>query len=174
MAPLKRIVFVVLITLLLPASAFPQARGRITGRVMDQTEAVIPGVAVSLLQMGATEHIEIITEADGSYRFDNVLPGPAEVTFRLINFNTARRTVAVAADGTATVDVVLTISASADITITSVIRAALKSDLRAVASAWRSRISITRIRGSHWIRMSLSPERGFWNFRKVRISFQAL
>jgi len=119
MAPLKRIVFVVLITLLLPASAFPQARGRITGRVMDQTEAVIPGVAVSLLQMGATEHIEIITEADGSYRFDNVLPGPAEVTFRLINFNTARRTVVVAAAGTATVDVVLTISASADITITA-------------------------------------------------------
>jgi hypothetical protein len=65
--------------------------------------------------------IETITEGDGTYRFENVPPGPAELTFRLINFSTVRRTVVVAAGSTSAVDVVLLVSTSADITITALL-----------------------------------------------------
>jgi hypothetical protein len=104
---------------LIPVGGFAQGGGTVTGRVLDQTEAVIPGVGVELLPAGATEMIETLTEGDGTYRFNNVPPGSAELTFRLINFSTVRRSVVVTAGGTVNADVVLVVSASADITITA-------------------------------------------------------
>jgi hypothetical protein len=99
--------------------AFSQAGGMITGRVLDQTDALIPGVSVELLPSGATEHLEVFTQGDGTYRFDNVPPGPAQLTFRLINFSTVRRSVVVQAGGTIAVDALLVVTSSADITITA-------------------------------------------------------
>ena len=96
-----------------------QAGGTVTGQVFDQTGALIPGVSVELISSGAPGHMETISESDGTYRFGNVPPGPAEVTFRLINFSAVRREVVVAAGSTATADAVMLISASADITITA-------------------------------------------------------
>jgi hypothetical protein len=87
--------------------------------VLDQTDAVIPGVGVELLRPEGTPTVETITEDDGTYSFQNVAPGPVELTFRLINFGTVRRNVVVSAGGTLNVDVVLVVSASADITITA-------------------------------------------------------
>jgi hypothetical protein len=79
---------------------------------------VLPGVIVELEREGAP-HQQTFTGAVGEYRFDNVPPGPAEVTFRLINFTTVRRSITVAAGATTTADVMLTVSASASITITA-------------------------------------------------------
>ena len=111
-------VFFLLLCLFLPVAGFAQGGGTITGRVFDQTQAVIPGVGIELLRAGTTEHVEMLTDGDGMYRFDNLPPGPVELTFRLINFSTIRRNVVLTAGSTTTVDVVLVVSASADITIT--------------------------------------------------------
>jgi hypothetical protein len=105
--------------LLPPVFSYSQAGGTITGRVIDQTELLVPGVSVELLASGAADHIKTLTGDDGLFRFENVQPGPAEVTFRLINFGTIRRNVVVTAGSTTTVNVMLVVTASADITITA-------------------------------------------------------
>ena len=71
-----------------------QSTGRVSGRVLDQTGAVLPGVVIDLL----VNSRELTTTSDdgGHYRFDDVPPGNAELTFRLLNFSVLRRTVAVA------------------------------------------------------------------------------
>jgi hypothetical protein len=100
-----------------PADGIAQAGGTVTGRVIDQTQALLPGVTVELEREGFP-HQQTFTEA-GVYKFENVPPGPAQLTFRLINFATARRSVTVGA-GTNTVgDIMLLVSTSASITITA-------------------------------------------------------
>jgi hypothetical protein len=86
---------------------------------MDQTGALIPGVSVELLASGQDDHIETISGVDGRYSFEAVPSGPAEVTFRLINFSTVRRELNVADGDVLTADAVMVVSASADITITA-------------------------------------------------------
>jgi hypothetical protein len=102
---------------LTPVALFAQ-NGTVSGRVFDQTQALIPGVTVELEREGAA-HLQTFTGEQGTYQFDNVPPGPAELTFRLINFSTIRRNINVTAGNTTTADVVLTISSSASITITA-------------------------------------------------------
>jgi hypothetical protein len=79
---------------------------------------MIPGVTVELEHEGMP-HQQTVTDQEGSYRFDSVMPGSAELTFRLINFTTVRRNITVAAGTTITADVLMTVSASASITITA-------------------------------------------------------
>jgi hypothetical protein len=93
-----------------------QSTGRVSGRVLDQTGAVLPGVVIDLL----VNSRELTTTNDdgGRYRFDDVPPGNAELTFRLLNFSVLRRTVAVATGASVTADVVPTLSLSADVIVT--------------------------------------------------------
>jgi hypothetical protein len=86
--------------------------------VIDQTDAVLIGVSVELEREGSS-HQQTFTGEDGTYRFENVAPGPVQLTFRLINFSTVRRDVMVTAGGTSNADVLLTVSTSASITITA-------------------------------------------------------
>jgi hypothetical protein len=80
---------------------------------------VLPGVTVQLRASGAQIAAETATDGTGSYRFENVPAGPAEITFRLINFSTVRRAVAVTPGTPVTADAVLLVAASADIVITA-------------------------------------------------------
>jgi hypothetical protein len=100
-----------------PEAGRAQATGTVSGRVIDQTNALIPGVTVELERQGFP-HQQTFTEA-GVYKFENIPPGPAELTFRLINFSTVRRSITVAAGNTAVGDVMLIVSTSASITITA-------------------------------------------------------
>jgi hypothetical protein len=99
------------------ATAYAQATGRVAGRVSDQTGAVLPGVAIDLLA-GDREHTAV-SDAGGAFVFERVPAGPAELTFRALNFTVLRRTVRVAAGGTSSVDAVLTLSLSADVVVTA-------------------------------------------------------
>jgi hypothetical protein len=108
----------IFVSLLQPVLGRAQGSGSVSGRVFDQSEALIPGVTVELQRQGTLQQ-ETLTGPEGQYQFDNVPPGPAEVVFRLINFTTTRRAIVVTAGTTTTADVVLTISASASITITA-------------------------------------------------------
>ena len=64
-------------------NASAQATGRVSGRVLDQTGAALPGVAIDLL----VNSRELTTTSDegGGYRFDDIPAGSAELTFRLLN-----------------------------------------------------------------------------------------
>jgi hypothetical protein len=106
------------ILLFTPLVASAQDTGTITGTVADETGGVLPGTSVVLRRQGAMDQ-ETVTNEVGVYRFENVPAGAAEVTFRLINFSTLRRTITVTAGSTQTANAVLLISASADIVITA-------------------------------------------------------
>ncbi len=93
--------------------------GAVSGRVLDQSGALIPGVSVELSHSGAAEPVEALTAGDGGYRFENAAEGPAVLTFRLINFSTARRELTIGPGENAAGDAVLIVSTNADITITA-------------------------------------------------------
>jgi hypothetical protein len=65
------------------------AGGIIVGRVLDWTEAVLPGVSVTLLpERGRATHTT--TDDTGRYRFDDVPAGAYRVDFSLIGFDIGR------------------------------------------------------------------------------------
>jgi hypothetical protein len=90
--------------------------GSIVGTVVDQTGAGLPGVTIELATAvgGATT----VSDATGAYQFDVVPVGPAELTFRLINFGVPRRTVTVSGGQTFAGDVTMQLSLRADIVVT--------------------------------------------------------
>ena len=100
------VLLLILLGITLDANA--QSTGRVSGRVLDQTGAVLPGVVIDL----PVNSRELTTTSDdgGRYRFDGVPAGNAELTFRLLNFSVLRRTVAVATGASVTADVVLTLA----------------------------------------------------------------
>ncbi|MEO7272167.1 MAG: TonB-dependent receptor [Vicinamibacterales bacterium] len=102
--------------LLLVSTAGAQAQGRVTGRVLDQTGAALPGVAVDLVVNGAEQTAS--TDTEGRYRFDNVPAGSAELTYRLLNFSVLRRTVVVRNGVPVAADAVLNLSLNADVVVT--------------------------------------------------------
>lgn len=97
-------------------NVYAQVPGRVSGRVLDQTGAALPGVAIDLVV--SSRELTAVTDDTGAYRFDAVPAGSAELTFRLLNFSVLRRSVSVANGASATADVVLTLSLSADVIVT--------------------------------------------------------
>src|ERR671913_326636 len=108
---------VLLLIVTTPSSA--QTTGAIAGTVEDDTGGVLPGVTVSVTVPGAPSIRDTVTDAQGAYRFDKVPAGPAELTFRLINFSSGRRIVTVAPGATTTANVRMVVAVSADIVITA-------------------------------------------------------
>src|SRR5690349_2971182 len=94
---MRRAFVFALALLLLPVTvplAFAQAvnarTGAINGRVTDASDAVMPGVTVTITspqQMGART---AVTDSDGTYRFNAVTPGDYTVVFELSGFSTVR------------------------------------------------------------------------------------
>jgi hypothetical protein len=96
-----------------PASAQSFA---LVGSVRDETGGALPGVSVELRAgSSATRYAE--TDARGGYRFDAVTPGRVQVSFALANFARARREAVVPTAGGARVDAVMSLSLSADVTV---------------------------------------------------------
>jgi len=60
----------------------------------------------------------LVTDGTGDYRIDNVPPGPAQLTFKLINFTIVRRDLMVTAGQTVTANAVLGLSLTADVVVT--------------------------------------------------------
>ena len=63
---------------------------------------VLPGVTVDLHSYGM--ETTAITDGTGDYRIEDVPAGPAELTFKLINFTIVRRTLIVIPGQTVTAD----------------------------------------------------------------------
>ena len=112
----RTITVVLGIFLFCTAPAQAQPAGSVTGRVLDQTGASLPGVSIDLVA-GATE-LTAVSDDAGAYRFDNVPAGTSELTFRLLNFTVLRRTASIASGRAVAVDATLTLSLSADVVVT--------------------------------------------------------
>ncbi len=111
-----RIITTVALALLIASAVDAHGQGRVAGRVLDQTGAVLPGVAIDLVanQMELTT----ITDAEGRYEFGTVPAGTAELTFRLLNFGVLRRLVSVTNGASVTSDNVLSLALNADVVVT--------------------------------------------------------
>lgn len=107
-----KFVFAVIILL----AAIRAEAAMLTGRVVDSTEAVLPGVIVeAAARDGRT--FAATSRADGSYAI-SVDGGTYDVSFRLLNFATTTKRNVVVTDA-ATVDATLYLSASADVVVTA-------------------------------------------------------
>ena len=104
---------------LLQALASAQGTGSVTGTVSDETGGVLPGVAIELKPADSRQPLETVTDGVGSYRFDNVPAGTAELTIRLINFSMVRRAVNVTAGAAVRANAVMLVATSADIVVTA-------------------------------------------------------
>lgn len=105
------------IALVLTASAASAQTGSVSGTVRDDSGGVLPGVVVQVAQPGVPA-VRTDTDGQGAYAIGGLRPGPATVSFLLINFAANRREVTIAAAQTAKVDAVMQLSLSADVTVT--------------------------------------------------------
>jgi len=92
---MRRTFALALSLLLAPVSfAFAQAvtsgTGAVNGRVTDASDAVMPGVTVTLTSPSQMGTRSAVTDADGSYRFTAVTPGEYVVVFELAGFSSVR------------------------------------------------------------------------------------
>ena len=74
----------------LPAAA-QASYGSVTGTVTDPTKAVVPGVAITLVNTGTSESHTVKTDNHGSYQFVDVLPGVYKLTFERQGFKKMER-----------------------------------------------------------------------------------
>lgn len=87
----SRYVFgLLMLALAAPASA-QRTTGTISGTVTDESNAVLPGVTVTLKGAGVPGAPTTVTSATGVYRFPNLPPGDYTLTFTLQGFTTLTR-----------------------------------------------------------------------------------
>src|SRR5262245_4023755 len=111
-----QLVFAVLAACLLASTAFAQGggastTGSINGKVVDSSDAVLPGVTVSVSSPSLMGVQTNVTDAGGNYRFPALPPGTYTVTFELPGFNTLKReNIQIAMGFTAAVNVQLSVA----------------------------------------------------------------
>lgn len=115
---------VIAITLFPPAGVLAQTvahqtYGGVEGSVLDQTGAGLPGATVIIRDRSRERSHEAVTDRAGKYRFTAVPPGRYHVTFQMIDFATSQHAnLEVSAGQTTTLDAVLHLSLSAEVTVT--------------------------------------------------------
>ena len=72
------------------AQAVTSGTGAINGKVSDNTQAVMPGVTISLTSPSLMGTRSAVSDADGLYRFTAVPPGDYVLLFELAGFSTVR------------------------------------------------------------------------------------
>jgi hypothetical protein len=93
-AVLRRATLTVFLTTALPLSvAFAQSTfGTILGTVRDQSEALIPGSAVTVQNVGTSVRRMVVTDETGSYTVPNLEPGTYRVRIEVAGFQVAEFT----------------------------------------------------------------------------------
>jgi hypothetical protein len=101
------------------ASAQTLSYGRIEGTARDTTGGALHGVTVELRARNSDAALVTQTDRAGRYQFDVVAPGEFDIAFTLINFASyVRPGVRPQAGQTISLDVVLQLTLSADVTVT--------------------------------------------------------
>ena len=78
---------------LTPTNASAQALyGGVTGQVVDQQRAALPGATITLTNTGTSARLEQVSDAQGLYTFRNLPPGTYDITCALTGFRELRQT----------------------------------------------------------------------------------
>ena len=89
---LRRVLWIVTLMMLTTApSAFCQATSTFNGRVLDQGDAVLPGVTVTAANVSTGVARTTVTNADGFYYMPGLEPGVYQVSTELPGFAPSRR-----------------------------------------------------------------------------------
>src|SRR6516225_2108400 len=91
---MSRYVRVLIATCLLlgAATVSAQQNATVQGIVVDESQAVMPGTTVTATEVSTGAQLTAIAEADGRYRFDNLVPGKYKLRFELSGFGTVELT----------------------------------------------------------------------------------
>ncbi|HWZ85273.1 MAG TPA: carboxypeptidase-like regulatory domain-containing protein, partial [Thermoanaerobaculia bacterium] len=107
----------VCLLLVAPVAVLAQTTGTIEGQVTDQSGAALPGVTVELAGAHLQGAKTGVTAADGRYRFLNLTPGDYTVTATLAGFGKVQKKATVTLDATATANLQLALSTTAEVTV---------------------------------------------------------
>ncbi len=108
----------VCLLLLAPVGLLGQTTGTIEGQVTDQSGAALPGVTMELTGIHLQGTKTAVTEADGRYRFLNLVPGDYTVMATLAGFGKVQKKATVTLDATATANMQLALSTTAEVVVT--------------------------------------------------------
>jgi len=101
-----------LVALFLPVALLAQqTESRITGRLLDDSRAAMPGVTVTVTSKQTGAIRTSVSGGDGSYAVTNLGPGTYTVSFELSGFATQSRQVLLGVGQLETVDVTLAVAA---------------------------------------------------------------
>jgi len=96
---------------IVPAAAFAQqTESRITGRVLDDSKAAMPGVTVEVTSKSTGAVRTAVTAGDGTYTVTNLGPGTYTVKFELSGFASQSRDAVLGVGQFETVDVTLAVA----------------------------------------------------------------
>jgi Carboxypeptidase regulatory-like domain/TonB dependent receptor len=88
---LRRIGFLLLLSLLLAPMSYAQSNmATLSGQVVDESGAALPGVTITATNTATGYNRVIATEMDGRYRFSAISPGTYVVTAELLGFATVK------------------------------------------------------------------------------------
>jgi hypothetical protein len=96
-------------TLATPAFA-QQTESRIIGKALDQSQAALPGVTVTITSQQTVAVRTTTTDTDGTYTVTNLAPGSYTVQFELAGFTTRQETIALGVGQIKPADVVLAVA----------------------------------------------------------------
>jgi hypothetical protein len=101
------------LVLLTPIVVLAQASGTgtVTGRIVDSSGGVLPGVTVTMKSAQALGQFTAVTDAQGLYRIANLPPAAYDARAELQGFQTVAQTVTVRVASTLAVDFTLTVGA---------------------------------------------------------------
>jgi len=93
------------------AQTVSSTTGAIDGKVTDISNAVLPGVTVTLTSEALMGSRDTVTSETGTFRFISITPGLYTVTFELAGFATVKRTdIQVGAGFTATLNISMNVA----------------------------------------------------------------
>ena len=105
---LSHVVGIVLIVLVMHASAWAQATAQLSGAVKDESGAVLPGVTVTVTQTDTGFSRTAVTETNGSYVLTNLPTGPYRLEAALQGFRSYVQTgIVLQVGGSPVINVVL-------------------------------------------------------------------
>lgn len=120
---MQRVSAFLISVLLILAAALPthsqSSKASLFGRVLDQNQATISGAQVTVGIRGMKKERTFVTQADGSFRFDDLTPGEYQLSATARGFSLVERVIVIKSGETNAVDLTLQPSSLAETVVVS-------------------------------------------------------